>query len=42
MVREVAVMLREDVRIDRWRVQVTNHESIHQHNAYAVVSGSRK
>jgi len=39
MVREVAVMLREDSRIDRWNVRVTNHESIHQHNAYAVVSG---
>lgn len=39
MVREVAVMLREDARIDRWQVRVTNHESIHQHNAYAVVSG---
>lgn len=39
MVREVAVMLREDVRIDRWKVRVTNHESIHQHNAYAVVAG---
>jgi len=41
MVREVAVMLREDSRVDRWTVRVTNHESIHQHNAYAVVSGGR-
>lgn len=41
MVREVAVMLRDDTRIDRWTVRVTNHESIHQHNAYAVVSGDR-
>jgi GTP cyclohydrolase I len=41
MVREVAVMLRDDARIDRWTVRVTNHESIHQHNAYAVVSGGR-
>jgi GTP cyclohydrolase I len=41
MVREVAVMLREDLRIDRWKVRVTNHESIHQHNAYAVVSGGK-
>lgn len=40
MVRNVAVFLREDKRIDRWQVRVTNHESIHQHNAYAVVSGS--
>lgn len=41
MVRNVAVFLREDKRADRWQVRVTNHESIHQHNAYAVVSGSR-
>ncbi len=40
MVRNVAVFLREDKRSDRWQVRVTNHESIHQHNAYAVVSGS--
>jgi len=39
MARAVAVLLREDTRFDRWRVKVTNHESIHQHNAYAVVSG---
>ena len=39
MVRDVAVFLRKDKRSDRWRVRVTNHESIHQHNAYAVVSG---
>lgn len=41
MVREVAVMLRDDARMDRWSVRVANHESIHQHNAYAVVSGGR-
>ena len=41
MVREVSVMLRGDPRMDRWKVRVTNHESIHQHNAYAVVSGGR-
>jgi GTP cyclohydrolase FolE2 len=28
--------------VDRWSVRVTNHESIHQHNAYAVVSGRRR
>jgi GTP cyclohydrolase I len=38
MVRSVAVILREDSRMDRWKVKVTNHESIHQHNAYAVVT----
>ena len=41
MVRNVAVLLKEDERFDRWWVKVTNHESIHQHNAYAVVSGGR-
>lgn len=41
MVRAVAVRLRDDKRIDRWTVKVTNHESIHQHNAYAVVRGGR-
>ncbi|WFB37530.1 GTP cyclohydrolase FolE2 [Kiritimatiellota bacterium B12222] len=41
MVRNVAVFLRDDARIDRWQVRVTNHESIHQHNAFAVVSGGR-
>lgn len=39
MVRNVAVFLRGDSRSDRWQVRVTNHESIHQHNAYAVVRG---
>lgn len=41
MVRNVSVKLREDVRVDAWQVKVTNHESIHQHNAYAVVRGGR-
>jgi hypothetical protein len=41
LVRNVAVRLRDDERIDRWTVRVTNHESIHQHNAYAVVKGRR-
>lgn len=39
MVRAVAVLLRDDRRFDSWKVKVTNHESIHQHNAYAVVGG---
>ena len=38
LVRNVAVFLREDERMDSWKVRVTNHESIHQHNAYAVVT----
>lgn len=39
MVRNVAVKLRDDSRFQGWAVKVTNHESIHQHNAYAVVRG---
>lgn len=39
MVRSVAVKMRADKRMDRWTVKVTNHESIHQHNAYAIVRG---
>ena len=42
MVRAVALRLRDENRVDRWSVRVTNHESIHQHNAYAVVSGRRR
>lgn len=41
MVRNVAVRLRDDDRFDAWTVRVTNHESIHQHNAYAIVKGGR-
>jgi GTP cyclohydrolase I len=40
LVRNVAVMLRDEHRMDAWKVRVTNHESIHQHNAYAVVSST--
>jgi len=41
MVRNAAVQLREDARITWFRVRAENHESIHNHNAFAQVSYSR-
>ncbi len=38
--REVAVRLNQDSRIDRYSVEVTNYESIHNHNAYACISSN--
>ncbi len=37
LVREVALRLRKDSRIDSFRVEVENFESIHAHNAYAMI-----
>lgn len=42
IVRNVAVSLREDERIARFEVRVTNFESIHAHNAFAVARFSRE
>lgn len=41
MVRNAAVRLRADPRITWFRVRVENHESIHNHNAFAQVSWTR-
>jgi len=41
IVRNVAVKLREDVRIDWFSVEAVNMESIHNHNAFARVNWSR-
>jgi GTP cyclohydrolase I len=41
VVRNVAVKLREDKRIFAFKVRAENHESIHNHSAFAVVSESR-
>ena len=38
-VREVASRLRKDKRIKWYRVESDNQESIHNHNAYAMVTG---
>ena len=35
--RNTAVALQKDSRFDRFKLKVENHESIHQHNAYAVI-----
>lgn len=38
MVRGVALELREDPRVDAFRVRVVNQESIHDHDAFAEIS----
>ncbi len=42
IVRSVAVRLRSDRRISWYQVETENYESIHNHNAYALVTGTRK
>jgi GTP cyclohydrolase I len=37
MVREVALRLDADSRVDGYEIEVENHESIHDHNAYAFI-----
>jgi GTP cyclohydrolase IB len=37
VVRNAAVILKEDTRIASFRVKTINHESIHDHNAFAIV-----
>lgn len=41
LIRDVALALAGDSRIGRYRVEVTNHESIHAHDAYALIEGGR-
>jgi GTP cyclohydrolase I len=38
MVREVAMAFDQDVRIAAYEIEVENHESIHDHNAYATIA----
>lgn len=42
MVREVSVRFDADDRILKYRIDVENHESIHDHNAYASVERSKQ
>ena len=42
LVRNVVLEFRDDARIDDWEVSVTNHESIHQHNAVARVRSATR
>jgi GTP cyclohydrolase I len=40
LVRNVALRLKQDERMTSYRVKTVNHESIHAHNAFAVVQSS--
>jgi GTP cyclohydrolase I len=42
LVRNVAVAVRRDKRVLWYRVEATNFESIHNHNAFAIVTGGSK
>ena len=42
MVRNAALRLQADRRIEWFRVRAENHESIHNHNAFAQVTGRRR
>ena len=37
MVRETAILFNQERRITKYRIEVENHESIHDHNAYAMI-----
>ena len=41
MVREVALAFDADERITAYRIEVENHESIHDHNAYAMIERTK-
>lgn len=40
VVRNAAALLSRDPRVASFRVKAVNHESIHDHNAFAVISGT--
>ncbi len=42
IVRNVAEILQNDLRVTQFTVTAENHESIHNHNAYAVVTWQRQ
>jgi GTP cyclohydrolase I len=42
VVRNVAALLRDDPRIAWFEVRTVNHESIHNHSAFAVVTMDRR
>jgi len=41
MIREVALVLNNDDRISWYSIQVENHESIHAHNAIAMLERTK-
>jgi GTP cyclohydrolase I len=42
MARNVAVRLQADYRVAWFKVKVLNQESIHSHNAYALIEWRRR
>jgi GTP cyclohydrolase IB len=42
VVRNAALLLKKDRRVVQFEVRAVNHESIHEHNAFAVVCGGKK
>jgi GTP cyclohydrolase I len=42
VVRNAAALLKADKRVASFAVRAVNHESIHDHNAFAVVISNRK
>lgn len=42
IIRNMAVRLKSDARVDWFQLQVTNYESIHHHNAFAQVTWQRE
>ncbi len=42
LIRNVAIKLKRDDRIQTIRIKVVNHESIHQHDAFAIFRWKRK
>jgi GTP cyclohydrolase I len=39
MVRDIAASLNSDARIEGYRIEAENFESIHNHSAYAMIAG---
>lgn len=39
LVRDIALRLRADARVEAWTVESENFESIHNHSAYALIEG---
>jgi len=42
VIRNVAKRLKDDVRVASFRIKVVNHESIHNHNAFACIEWARQ
>lgn len=39
LVRDIALRMSEDPRVERWTIESENFESIHNHSAYALIEG---